>query len=52
MMQAGRETDFERSKRFMLIQYRKIFEQMYLDFGDWACVGLNIGEDLERLKKK
>lgn len=50
-MQAGRESDSARAYRFMLQQYAKTLRGMYHDLGDWACVGKQIGHDLQRLGK-
>lgn len=51
-MQAGRESDSERSYRFMIKQYAKVLSQMKRDLGSWECVGLTIGDDIERLEKE
>lgn len=40
-------SDHDRAKRFMLKQYRKVFEQMFLTHGSWDTVGVQIGYDLE-----
>lgn len=51
-MQAGRETDHERAYRFMLRQYGGALRQMFADLGSWECVGLTIGDDLERMERQ
>lgn len=50
-MQAGRETDHERSVRFLLRQYGPTLWRMYEDHGDWQAVGLQIGYELSKLRR-
>lgn len=40
-------SDHERTRRFMLYQYRKVFERMLGDHGTWEAVGAQIGYDIE-----
>ncbi len=49
-MQAGRESDHQRAYRFMLQQYGPTLRRMLADLGAWDCVGMTIGQDLERLE--
>lgn len=48
-MQAGRESNHDRAYRFMLQQYGPTLRRMLADLGSWDCVGLTIGDDLERI---
>jgi hypothetical protein len=48
-MQAGRETAFERTHRYMLRQYGNHLRMLFEDFGSWDLVGRNLGEDLAKL---
>lgn len=48
-MQGGRETDHQRAYRFMLAQYGPTLRRMLADLGSWDCVGMTIGDDLERI---
>lgn len=48
-MQAGRESDHDRTYRFMLQQYGPTLCRMLADLGSWDCVGLTIGDDLARI---
>lgn len=47
-MQAGRETDDERAFRFMVMQYGPLLQRMLRDLGSWDCVGLTIGEAINK----
>lgn len=48
-MQGGRESDHQRAYRFMLQQYGPTLRRMLADLGSWDCVGLTIGDDLDRI---
>ena len=50
-MNVRTETDFERAYRFMLMQYGNVIRQLKDDLGDWSSVGLQIGEDLEVIRR-
>lgn len=41
-----RQSDDERSYRYMLAQYGGMLRRMRADAGSWPCVGLQIGHDL------
>lgn len=48
-----RQADDERSYAYLLAQYGGLMERLRALHGDWACVGLQIGQDLaERQKAK
>jgi hypothetical protein len=44
-------SDDERALNFMLSQYGPVLSRLHADLGDWACVGLQIGELLEQRKR-
>lgn len=49
-MRSGRESSQQRAYRFMLQQYGPTLRRMCVDLGgSWECVGLTIGDDLERM---
>lgn len=52
MMQAGRETDWERRHRAFLKQYGNHLREMYADLGSWECVGKTVGDDLARMAER
>jgi hypothetical protein len=51
-MYVSKETDYERSYRFMLMQYAKVLQRQFGDLGSWSAVGLQLGEDLAKLAKR
>lgn len=51
-MQAGRETDHERARRFMVMQYRRVLERMLDEVGSWERVGVQLGGDVRKLKRE
>ena len=51
-MKAGRESDDQRAYRYMVMQYGPLLLRMLRDLGSWACVGLTIGEDVERIARE
>lgn len=53
-VQAGkgyRQADDERAYAYLLAQYGGLLERLKSTHGDWACVGLQIGHDLEQRHK-
>ncbi len=48
-MRGGRETNHQRAYRFMLQQYGATLRRMFADLGAWDCVGMTIGDDLQRI---
>jgi hypothetical protein len=50
-MQGARESDHDRSYRYMLQQYGPTLRRMLADLGSWECVGLTIGDDLDRIAR-
>lgn len=42
-----RQADDERAYRYLLAQYGGLLRRMQIDAGSWACVGLQLGEDLK-----
>ena len=48
-VQIYQPSDHDRAYRFMLKQYRKVFEQMKGSHGSWEAVGAQIGYDLTQL---
>lgn len=45
-------TTDERALRWMCRQYANVLHRTMGDLGDWACVGLQIGEILDQIEKK
>lgn len=50
-MYLGKESDDERAFRFMIKQYRRVLERLFLDVGTWECVGLSIRDAINAEKK-
>jgi hypothetical protein len=48
-VQIYQPSDHDRAYRFLLKQYRKVFEQMKASHGSWEAVGAQIGYDLAHL---
>lgn len=48
-VQMYQPSDHERAYRFMLKQYRRVFEQMVSTHGSWEAVGAQIGYDLKNI---
>lgn len=46
-----RQADDERAYAYLLAQYGGLLGRLKADLGDWACVGLQIGHDLEQRQK-
>jgi hypothetical protein len=51
-MKAGRESDDQRAYRYMVMQYGPLLQRLLRDLGSWACVGMTIGDDVERIARQ
>lgn len=50
--QIKRESDDDRAIRVMCEQYANVLERLRNDLGDWACVGLTIGEIVSKFRAR
>lgn len=50
-MHVWRESDDDRAFNFMVMQYGAMLRRLKGDLGDWACVGLQIGDAIEEAAK-
>ena len=51
-MNVWREADDERAFHFMVRQYGPMLERLRADLGDWACVGLQLGDAIAKARRE